>query len=173
MSDKCLDCQSGVARMQPSERENHAQKASDSSSNYISVIIHTLCVLLSVWFERNKLSARMVRMPRSRSIITRFQLSDRLFALPTHPRYHSLPAKRVQGTLTLWEDMGQKYNDDYIRKKEREEKKLHNKKREKPSCVQTSLMKTTRNPPSSSLQNSEAELAFCGDIILTPRFSSR
>jgi hypothetical protein len=59
------------------------------------------------------------------------------------------------------------------RKKEREEKKLHNKKREKPSCVQTSLMKTTRNPPSSSLQNSEAELAFCGDIILTPRFSSR
>jgi len=58
------------------------------------------------------------------------------------------------------------------RKKERKEKKLHNKKREKPSCVQTSLMKTTRNPPSSSLQNSEAELAFCGDIILTPRFSS-
>ena len=66
--------------------------------------------------------------------------------------------------------MGQKYNDDYIRKKEREEKKLHNKKREKPSCVQTSLMKTTRNPPSSSSQSSEAELAFCGDIILTPLF---
>jgi len=31
-------------------------------------------------------------------------------------------------------------------------------------------MKTTRNPPSSSLQSSEAELAFCGDIILTPPF---
>jgi len=33
-------------------------------------------------------------------------------------------------------------------------------------------MKTTRNPPSSSLQSSEAELAFCGDIILTPPFFS-
>ena len=128
-----------------------------------------MCVVVCL-IRTKQISARMVRMPRSRRIITRFQLSDRLFALPTHPRYHSLPAKRVQGTLTLWEDMGQKYNDDYIRKKEREEKKLHNKKREKPSCVQTSLMKTTRNPPSSSLQNSEAELAFCGDIILTPRF---
>jgi len=31
-------------------------------------------------------------------------------------------------------------------------------------------MKTTRNPPSSSSQSSEAELAFCGDIILTPLF---
>jgi|TARA_B100000073_G_scaffold244133_4_gene204763 hypothetical protein len=69
--------------------------------------------------------------------------------------------------------MGQKYNDDYIRKKERGKETSQQKEREKPSCVQTSLMKTTRNPPSSSLQNSEAELAFCGDIILTPRFSSR
>ena len=31
-------------------------------------------------------------------------------------------------------------------------------------------MKTTRNPPSSSSQSSEAELAFCGDIILTTLF---
>ena len=47
MSDKCLDCQSGVARMQPSERENHTHEGSDSSSNYISVIIHIyMCVVV-------------------------------------------------------------------------------------------------------------------------------
>lgn len=54
MSDKCLDCQSGVARMQPSERENHTHEGSDSSSNYISVIIHILCcalLLLLLLFE--------------------------------------------------------------------------------------------------------------------------
>ena len=59
------------------------------------------------------------------------------------------------------------------RKKERKkgiEKHIFRNKKRETSCVQTSLMKTTRNPPSSSLQSSEAELAFCGDIILTPPF---
>ena len=83
------------------------------------------CVVVCL-IRTKQISARVVRMPRSRSIITRFQLSDRLFALPIHPRYHSLPAKRVQGTLTLWEDMGQKYNDDYIRKKERKKERKRN-----------------------------------------------
>ena len=61
------------------------------------------------------------------------------------------------------------------RKKERKkgiEKHIFRNKKRETSCVQTSLMKTTRNPPSSSLQSSEAELAFCGDIILTPPFFS-
>lgn len=61
------------------------------------------------------------------------------------------------------------------RKKERKkgiEKHIFRNKKRETSCVQTSLMKTTRNPPSSSLQSSEAELAFCGDIILTPTFFS-
>ena len=61
------------------------------------------------------------------------------------------------------------------RKKERKkgiEKHIFRNKKRETSCVQTSLMKTTRNPPSSSSQSSEAELAFCGDIILTPPFFS-
>lgn len=38
--------------MQPSERENHTHEGSDSSSNYISVIIHILCcALLLLLFE--------------------------------------------------------------------------------------------------------------------------
>ena len=173
MSDKCLDCQSGVARMRPSERENHAQKASDSSSNYISVIIHTL--LCCCLFDSNETN---IGSDGKDAAITSYYNAFPAVRSAVCSSYSPKVPFTTRKTSSGYSDTVRGYGTKVQRrlhKKERERGKetSQQKEREKPSCVQTSLMKTTRNPPSSSLQNSEAELAFCGDIILTPRFSSR
>ncbi len=142
MSDKCLDCQSGVARMQPSERENHTHEGSDSSSNYISVIIHIYMCVVVFWcgFERKNI-VRMVRMPRASRMSNAFPAVRSAVCSSYSPKVPFTTRKR---TSSRYSDTVRGYGTKSTttttleRKKEREEKRKNNTffptKREKPGA---------------------------------------